>query len=479
MKEKDLKVNVVLNVIKTIFTMIFPLITFPYISRTLQVDNIGKVNFAMSLVSYFILIAGLGISTYAIREGSRLRDDKEELNKFVNQIFTINVVSTLISYTLLIIFILIVPKLQPYSIIIFILSINMLGNLIGIDWIYSIYEDYLYITIRTIIFQFISLIFIFLFINEKNDYINYAWILVISNLGPSILNYINSRRYIKLKITIRTNLKKHIKHILVIFASTIATTIYVNSDVTMIGIIDNNYSVGIYSTSVKVYTIFKTFIGAIIVVTLPRLSNYIAKQKSTEFKKVTNDILRVLLIILIPMSIGIFMTSEEIILILSGRDYLEAVIPLNILSLSLIFSILGMYYTNAILLPMRFEKVILKATIISSIVNILLNLIFIKRWSYNGAAITTLISEIIVFIIQYRSVKKEMPIDIKIRDIVSIIIGCLSIFFICHMIDCIEMIFIIKFILKIIISILSYIMIMIITKNSIFRDYIIKNIANS
>lgn len=472
MKHKSLKKNVALNGIKTIVTMIFPIVTFPYISRILQVNNLGKVNFSTSIVNYFLLLAGLGISTYAIREGARLRDNNKQLNEFSNQIFTINIISTIASYILLVAILFSSEKLQLYKVLILIQSLNILGNTLGINWIYSIYEDYLYITIRTIIFQIISLVLMFLFVKEQNDYIVYAWILVISNSGSNILNYINSKKYIKLRITKNINLKKHLKPILIIFASSVATTIYVNADSTMLGIMCDDYSVGLYSASVKVYTILKALVASAILVTLPRLSNYLANGKTNEFKNLIHKLFDLTLIILLPIATGILMTSKEIILILSGPLYIDSIISLNLLSISLIFSILAVFCTNAILLPMKFEKVVMKSTILSAIANIMLNLFFIKIMKQNGAAITTIISEIIVFYIQYRIVRVHVSIDFNIKNYFSLILGCMGIVLVCIVIDTLSASIVIAFLLKVIISAAIYISTLLVCKNKIVIGFI-------
>ena len=87
-----------LNSLQTLLNLIFPLITFPYVSRVLSVSGMGKYNFANSIISYFVLIAGLGISRYAVREGAKIREDKLQFSKFASRIFSINLCSTLISY---------------------------------------------------------------------------------------------------------------------------------------------------------------------------------------------------------------------------------------------------------------------------------------------------------------------------------------------------------------------------------------------
>ena len=85
-KQKSISFNLIVNGIKTLMSVLFPLITFPYASRILGASGIGKVNYASSIISYFSLIASLGISTYAIREGARIREDREKFNKFARRL---------------------------------------------------------------------------------------------------------------------------------------------------------------------------------------------------------------------------------------------------------------------------------------------------------------------------------------------------------------------------------------------------------
>ncbi len=216
-KEKSLKTNMVLNGIKGLMSIVFPLISFPYISKVLGVDNLGRYNFANSIISYFILMAGLGVSTYAIREGSKLRDDVDKFNVFANEIFTISVLSTAASYLLLFICMILVPKFHEYTSLLVILSLQVGFRTIGIEWIYSIFEDYAYITVRSILFQFISLLLMFVMIRTPNDVNAYAMITVISSVGANLLNYIHARKTCKVEITTKVQWKKHIKPIMVLF----------------------------------------------------------------------------------------------------------------------------------------------------------------------------------------------------------------------------------------------------------------------
>ena len=169
MKEKSIKLNAVLNVMKTVLSLVFPLITFPYITRVLQVNAIGKYDFSVSVISYFSLIAALGITTYAVREGTKYRGDQEKMNQFASEIFSINLYATIVSYILLFLALMFVDKLKSYNIVIGILSLEILLATLSVVWIYNIYEDFGYITFVTFILQFVSIILMLLFVHSADD----------------------------------------------------------------------------------------------------------------------------------------------------------------------------------------------------------------------------------------------------------------------------------------------------------------------
>ena len=329
MGKKSLAKNAVLNMLKTLMSMIFPLITYPYVTRILQVENIGKINFSGSVVSYFTLLAGLGISTYAIREGAGLRQDKQKFKIFSNEIFTINVISTIVSYGLFLFVLALVKDLHEYIPLILIQSIGIIVPVIGVEWLYSVYEDYEYITIRSIVVQIVSMLLLFMFVHKQSDYILYSGILVFSSTAACLFNYFHSKKYIKLRLTGSPNIKKHIKSIIVIFAMSVATTIYVNSDTTMLGFMAGDYYVGLYNVATKIYTVLKSLMAACILVSLPRLSNYLALEKYSEYSEKASSILNVFLTLLLPTVIGAFMTAPQIISILAGNSFLDATISLQ------------------------------------------------------------------------------------------------------------------------------------------------------
>ena len=160
-KNKSIKLNFIMNVILTMSSFIFPLITFPYVSRILLPEGTGKVSFATSLISYFSMFAQLGIPTYGIRACAKVRDDKEELTRTTQELVIINFVMSVISYTALAVALMLVPRLREERALYIIVSLTIAFNVIGMEWMYKALEQYTYITIRSIIFKFVALIVMF------------------------------------------------------------------------------------------------------------------------------------------------------------------------------------------------------------------------------------------------------------------------------------------------------------------------------
>ena len=126
MQIRSVKENTVLNIIRVVCSMIFPLITFPYISRTIGPANYGKVNYCASIVSYFVLVATFGISDYASREGARIRDNRQRLNRFCSEVFSINLYVSMIVSLVYVVFIFCGGQLENYKVLLLIQGIQLM-----------------------------------------------------------------------------------------------------------------------------------------------------------------------------------------------------------------------------------------------------------------------------------------------------------------------------------------------------------------
>ena len=469
MKERSIRLNALLNGLRSVLNILFPVITFPYVSRVLSVKGIGIYNFSNSIVSYFLLIAGLGINTYAIREGAKLRENQSKITQFASQIFTINILSTGLAYLFLFICLIIFSKLHSYLLCILIFSLQIFFTTIGTEWLYQIYEDYSYITVRSIIFQILSLILLFTFVRGPQDYFKYAAITVFSAVGSNILNFIHARQYCHIQLVWHFDWKIHLGPIIILFFANIANMIYVNSDITVLGLMKNNYVVGIYSVSSKVYQIIKNLIAAILIVTIPRLAMLFGKHRMGEYKDILIKLSNILILLALPASTGLFMLAREVVLIISGPKYLRSINSLQILCFAYIFSILAWILSDCVLIPAKREKCVLKSMSTSAVLNVVINVILIPFWNENAAAFSTVLAEMCMFIVNYHYAKdivKDVFISkTLLHTFISSIIGCIGIVIICILCNLSFQSLIIKTILSIVLSVIMYGAILILLNN--------------
>lgn len=478
MRKKSLGVNALLNGLRSALNLIFPLITFPYVSRVLSVDGMGIYNFSNTYVNYFVLIAGLGVATYAVREGAKYRDNEEEISEFASQVFTINMISTLIAYLLLIGSLLIFSNLRNYVTCILIFSLQLFFTTIGTEWVYTIYEEYEYITIRSIAFKIISIVLLFLLVHSPNDYLWYAAITVFAGVGSNILNYIHAKSFCKIKFVKETNWRYHLKPILVIFASAVAITLYISSDTTILGLLKGNYAVGIYGVAVKIYTIVSGLISGLLVVTIPRLAMLIGKKRVKEYNHVLQEVINSVSILGLPAAVGLVMLSREVILIIAGKKYLEGTLSLQIITWALIFSNYSTIFNQCVLIPLKRESKTLRNTVITGLVNVGLNFIFIPLWSYNGTALSTVIAEFMVMVMNGWSARDYVGPILKskrtFKSILDSIVGCLGIAMVCVLLKLGISSLILRTVLSIGLSVIMYGAILVFLKNEIALEYLNK-----
>ena len=382
--------NTVLNMVKTLSTLLFPLITIPYVTRVLGAENYGKINFGSSIISYFTLIAALGLSSYAIRECSRVRDDKAKLSQLASELFSINMVTTIISYVLLAMLLILFPEFHNHRQLIIIQSTAVLMTTVGCDWLNSAMEDFQYISIRTIAFQLVSLVLMFLFVRETDDYLNYAIISAISAGGANLLNMRYRRRYCRVGLTTRIPWKRHMTPIFLLFVMSLAQTIFTSADMTMLGLIKGDYEVGIYSTAIKIERIISQVVSSNAFVLMPRMSYLYATGDQEKINATLRKILAVFLVIGFPCFAGAFAISNDIILLVAGAEFAAAGLSLQIAMFSFLFSLLGgSFLGNVVLLSSGKEKDYMIICCIAAALNVALNAVLIPLLGAVGATITT------------------------------------------------------------------------------------------
>lgn len=426
-EKNSVKLNIVMNFILTMSNFIFPLVTFPYVSRVLLPVGTGKVAFATSIVSYFSMVGMLGIPTYGIRACAKARDDRDDLSKTVQEIMVINTIAMTLSLLTYVLSIFLVPRMAQDKMLFMINIATLFFNLIGCEWLYKALEQYSYITVRSIILKIISLFLMFMMVHQKSDYVLYGALTILASVGSNFFNFINLRRFLNFKWYGDMNLKQHIGPIFSFFMMTIATTIYTNLDSVMLGFMKGDEAVGYYNAAVKIKSILVSLVTSMGAVLLPRLSFYIKEGRNREFKELTIRSLQFVFFISFPLWFYFTIYAKEGIYFLSGYAYTGSILPMQIIMPTLFLIGISNLLGIQILVPMDREKEVLKSVSLGAVVNLVINTICIPKFGASGAAFGTLIAEFFVTSYQIyllREFLREIVVNVKLyKNIISTLLA--------------------------------------------------------
>ena len=281
----SVKLNMAMNMMLTASSIIFPIISLPYVSRVLGPEYLGKVYFGNSVVMFFAMLAELGIPVYGIRACAKVRDDRIELSRTVHEILIINLVTCIIVYAAMTVSVMTVPKLSQERTVIAALSGIIILNALGIEWMYKAIEKYSYITIRSLVFKLIALMSLFALVRAPDDYIIYAVITIFAASASNILNIINAHNYIEFRPVGGYRYKRHLSGLLYLFMMAAAVNIYTNMDLAILGFIKGDAAAGCYGLAVKVKIALVSLTTSVSAVLLPRTSFYYEKGYKDEFTR--------------------------------------------------------------------------------------------------------------------------------------------------------------------------------------------------
>lgn len=432
MQQKSLKLNFIMNAILTMSSFLFPLITFPYVSRILLPIGTGKVSFANSVVTYFVMISQLGIPTYGIRACAIVRNDEEKLKKTVYELFLINVVMSILAYIVFFVALIYVPRLRAERTLFLITGTLIFFNTIGVEWLYKALEQYTYITVRSIIFKFIALIAMFALVHDVDDYVIYGGISIFAASASNAFNFIRLRKIIGKKKVSQLNFKQHFKPVFTFFIISCATTIYTNLDNVMLGFMKDDVEVGYYNAATKIKNILVSIVTSLGTVLMPRASYYLQNGMEDEFYKLSKKAIKFVFLAATSMMIYFMLFAREGVLFLSGEAFEGAILPMMIVMPTLLFIGLTNIMGIQMLVPMGREDAVMISTFAGAIVDLILNAIAIPILGASGAAIGTLVAEFVVLIVQLIYLRKDVAflyngqsyLKLLIALIVAFIAGC-------------------------------------------------------
>ena len=466
---KSLKSNFVYNLINTSLGILFPLISFPYASRILMAKGIGEVNFFQSIIQYIVLFTSLGIPMYAIREIAKVREQTSARNKTLLEILILNLLLTVLGYLAVLVIINTVGKVKLNIALFLILSLAIVLTTIGCDWFYQGIEDFKYITIRGIIVRSCALIFLFVFVRTENDLLYYAVCITVGSLGGNVFNFFRLKRYVDFSELFNRDLKpfRHLKPVLRIFMLILIISIYINLNVVMLGFMKNNESVGFFTSATKLTQVILMVVTSLGTVLLPRMSNMISNNQMSEFKELAQKSLDFIVLVTLPITMGLILLSDYLIIIFCGNDYLPAISTLRILAPIIIFIGVSNVFGIQILYPQGHERIVIFATAAGALINFIINLWLIPKYSQDGAAIATFIAELLVTVVMCVIGRRLLWVSWK-KDYWVYLFGTFAMGLIVYLIKQIEINFTVDFIISIIAGLIVYFLVLLLVKDPFY-----------
>lgn len=401
----SLKTNTVLNALLKVSSILFPLVTFPYVSRILLPEGTGKVAFANAFISYFTLLSQLGISTYGIRACAKVRDNREELNRTAQELLIINLVLSVLAYALFLAVIIFIPQFREEKKLYLVVSLTIPFTALGMEWLYQGLEQYRYITVRSLVFKLIALVSTFLLIHRQSDYILYGGLTIFAASASNILNFFHARKYISLRPVYGYHFLRHLKITIIFFAMACATTIYTHIDSTMLGVIVNDEAVGYYDAALKVRTALLGVVTSIGAVMLPRSSYYVQHGRQQEFMRISTKATHFIFLLAAPLTVFFILFAQPSIYLLSGEAYHDSILPMQVILPTILLVGVTNIWGLQMLVPLGREKVVLFSEIAGAVIDLIINAILIPRMGACGAAIGTLAAEAVVLFVQLAGLK--------------------------------------------------------------------------
>ena len=419
--------NTFYNVLLNLAAVVFPLITAPYVSRVLEPDGIGLFNFSNTYAGYFALVAMLGIPTYGVREVAKLKDDKEALSQLISQLMSIATITTLVVSIIYILTIVAIGQLSENNLIFLIAGFAIYLAPFKINWYYQGIEDFGVITKVSLVVRTLSVICLFVFVREKDDLIIYVILSILGGVLANIWNFLRMwRMEIKPRFTLQ-GLKQHMSPLMILFASSIAVSIYTVLDTLMIGFIKDYEETGYYTSAMHISRIILSAVTSLSLVAVPRISYYMKNRDYDNIDILVSKSFSVVSFLAFPTAIGMACIAPTFAPLFFGVKFVGSVIPMMILSFLVIIIGFNNLTGTQILIGMGYDKYFLYSMLVGTLSNFILNCILIPYMGAVGASIASIIAEVLVLLVSGIMVLRKTSIRFEIKSsIIKNLIGSLS-----------------------------------------------------
>ena len=424
-KKKSLLGGGIAYMVYNVFSALFPFISLLYVTRVLSSSNIGEVSYALNIVSYFVLLAFVGIPTYGMREIAKYQNNPDKINKTTTELMIINTVSTTISLGLFIGLVFMVPSFREEHLTLYLVSASLIAlNYFNISWLFEGLEKFGLISLISILSKILSFVFLVLFVRSDGQNIAYALVTILGMSGYYVFLFALFPKYAK--FTFRDlHFRQHFKPILFLVVVNLAIEIYSLVDITMIGaIMSDSYShVTYYKYAHQIQRMLLMFINTIATVVVPRLTILFKEKKTEEYNSLLTKSFNLILILAIPIIIGITFVSDSVLVWLYGEEYIVSSPILKVLSATVLISPISYLLGSRVCLVTGNEKIMPIPVSIGAVVNVGLNALFIWLWGEMGAAFASVVSETIVCAIYISFSHKMFKLNFNLKNYLKLFIS--------------------------------------------------------
>lgn len=408
MRQKSIKKNYIYNTFYQVLVIITPLITAPYLSRALGADGVGTVSFAESVVSYFTLFAALGIPSYGQREISYVQDD---IYKRSVAFWNAKILEFCTSGIALLIYIsfLLMKQEGKGTVIYLILSLNIIAIFFDITWFFQGMEEFGKIVARNTIIRIINILFIFLFIRDKEDIMLYLFGLGAFTLFGNLSLWTYLPKYVERVRLADLRPFRDVKTVVSLFLPTIAVQIYTVLDKTMLGVITgSSFENGYYEQAVKIPRTLLAIVTAMGPVVVPRVGYLFEKKNISEIRRYIYRSYRFAWFLGIPICLGLILVAGNFVPWFFGVGYDKVVPLLRILALLVAVIGINSVISSQYLVPTRRQNLLTATLMMGAATNFFLNLVLIHYFQSTGAAVASVIAESVIAIVQLVLLRKEI-----------------------------------------------------------------------
>jgi O-antigen/teichoic acid export membrane protein len=388
-----------------------------YIARYLGANGYGVLSFALAFSGIFSVLVELGLSTYTVREVAR---DKSLAKKFIGNTLLIKIILSVLTFILIVLSVNLNGYPQNTTIVIYLISLSViLTSVSGIFYsIFQAFEEMEYQSLGQILNSIIMFFGVFLGIYLGFGVIGFSLIYLIASMTIVVYSLIIcSNKFSIPKIEFDKEFwKKTIKESLPFGLTGISVMLYIYVDSVLLSILQNNEVVGWYNAAYRL-VLFLIFIpNTINIAIFPLMSQYHISSPIS-LRKINEKYFKFMITLGIPIGVGVTLLADKIILLIFGTGYLPSIITLQILIWTIVFTF-GSAASVKLLEATNKQLILTKITSICLIVNVLLNLLLIPKYSYIGASIATVVTEIII-VFSVFTVSHKFGYGIRITNIVK------------------------------------------------------------